>query len=126
MKKIKRNDRILIVLIVSIVFFSWIFLRESQVPTAESGLAVVTVDGKIYGRYPLKSDIKETIHVGDNYNVMEIQNGVINIKKATCPDQVCVKHRSISRNNESVVCLPNRFMITIQQGTDEEIDSTTY
>ena len=46
-----------------------------------------------------------------------IENGSVVMEWADCPDQLCVNHRSISRDGESIICLPNRVVVSIE-GTD--------
>ena len=46
----------------------------------------------------------------------------MNMPEASCPDQICVHHNKISRNKETIVCLPDRVVITIENGEDSGID----
>ena len=41
---------------------------------------------------------------------------------AECPDQICVKHRAIFREGESIICLPNEIVVTIRGGEEPEVD----
>ena len=41
---------------------------------------------------------------------------------ADCPDQICVSHRKISRDGESIICLPNQVVVTIQSSDSADID----
>lgn len=54
---------------------------------------------------------------------MQIQDGEAEITKASCPDKVCVRHRSVSRQGESLVCLPNKMVVEIKNGEDSGIDA---
>ena len=86
-------------------------------------MAVVTVDGVEYGRYPLSENHTETIHFEDgSYNRFAIQDGCVNMPEASCPDQICVHHSRISKNKETIVCLPDKVVITIENGEDSGID----
>ena len=31
--------------------------------------------------------------------------------RADCPDQLCVKQKAVSKNKESIICLPNKVVI---------------
>ena len=38
---------------------------------------------------------------------------------ASCPDGICAAHKPISREGESIVCLPHRVVITVRTVEDE-------
>ncbi len=44
---------------------------------------------------------------------IEISDGSARIKKSGCPEQICVKHKPISRSGEAVICAPEGVMIRI-------------
>lgn len=54
-----------------------------------------------------------------NYNIVEISGGSVSVTKASCKNQVCVRHGKISHTGESIVCLPNRLVVTIEGGGKE-------
>ena len=86
-------------------------------------ILLVAVDGVEYGRYPLSEDHTETIRFEDgSYNRFAIQDGYVSMQEASCPDQICVHHSRISRNKETIVCLPDKVVITIENGEDSGID----
>lgn len=74
----------------------------------------VTVDGVLYGTYSLAEDIQVDIN---ETNRLIIEDESIRMEWADCPDQVCVNHVSISRDGESIICLPNRVVVSIN-GTE--------
>ena len=41
-------------------------------------------------------------------NTVQIENGKVKMAAANCPDQICVHQKAISRNGESIICLPNK------------------
>ena len=55
-------------------------------------------------------------------NTVCVRPGSIAIVSASCPDQICVHHSRISRNKETIVCLPDKVVITIENGEDSGID----
>ncbi len=55
-------------------------------------------------------------------NIVCVRPGSIAIVSASCPDQICVHHSRISRNKETIVCLPDKVVITIENGEDSGID----
>ena len=41
---------------------------------------------------------------------------------ADCTDQICVNHRAVSREGESIICLPNQVVISVTDGEEAELD----
>lgn len=116
-KKIK-NDLLLItglLLGVSIIGAAFFFLR------GEGDTVKVTVDGQVYGSFPLSEDRTVEIRTGENeenVNLLVIRDGEAYVESATCPDGICADHKPISRDRESIVCLPHRVVITVYGETD--------
>lgn len=108
-----RNDIILIgaILLIAVVGLVYFFLFRGRGDTVK-----VTVDGKAYASYSLAEDRVEDIHTGESseqLNRLVIRNGKAFVETATCRDGICSSHRPIFRDGESIVCLPNRVVITI-------------
>ncbi len=121
--KIRKTDLYLIagLLLVAAILFAGI--RIYQKNNTKNAVAVVTVDGVEYGRYPLSEDHTETIRFEDgSYNRFAIQDGYVSMPEASCPDQICVHHSRIHQNKETIVCLPDKVVITIENGEDSGID----
>ena len=82
---------------------------------------VVSIDGNPYGTYDLNTD--QTVNINES-NQIRIQDRTVRMIEADCPDQICVNHLAISRDGESIICLPNKVVIAIEAGdTRNEIDS---
>ncbi len=45
---------------------------------------------------------------------VRVFEGKIAITESSCPDKVCVKTGEISKKGESIVCVPNGIIITIE------------
>ena len=115
-----RNDIILIgfLLLIATIGILYLFIFRSKGDTVK-----VTVDGKIYGTYSLNDDITEDIYSGKNneyHNRLVIDDGKAYIETATCPDGICVDHAPIFRDGESIVCLPQRVVITVITNNDSD------
>lgn len=117
-----RNDVLFIavlLLLVSLAGAAFFFLR------GEGDTVTVSVDGKHYGTYPLHTDLTLSIRTGDagdQENVLVIRDGKAYVESATCPDGICAAHKPISREGESIVCLPHRVVITVHTSEGEEPD----
>lgn len=76
----------------------------------------VTVGGEPFGAYSLKQDGEFDIA---GLCTLKIENGEARVVSAVCRNQICVKHRPISRAGESTVCLPSRVTFRITgEGAD--------
>jgi len=110
----------LIIAVVVYLFVQFIYGKE--------GVYVqVTVNGEVYGEYSLNQDIRMCIDDGqtDGFNVFVIKDGKVSVTEADCPDKLCVKQRAISKNGESIVCLPHKLVISVTGGEEAEYDGFT-
>ena len=84
----------------------------------------VTVDGKIYGTYPLDKDEEISIQKdGKTTNLLVIRDGKADVTEADCPDKLCVHQKAISKTNETIVCLPNKVVVQVIGAGESELDS---
>ncbi|RKM61196.1 NusG domain II-containing protein [Butyrivibrio sp. CB08] len=124
----KKNDIILIAITLVVALACFIGTRIWQKSnTDEDAVAVVTIDGDIYGEFPLSEDIVERIEFPDgSFNVLTVSEGYADVTEASCPDQICVHHNHIRYSGESIVCLPNKLVVEVKGGEDNGIDGSTY
>ena len=47
------------------------------------------------------------------------------MEEADCPDLLCVHQKAISKEGESIICLPNKVVVTIRGGEETELDAVT-
>lgn len=124
LKQMKKNDMILAAALVALACVAFGGMAFYSRLTTKEPEAVVSLDGKEQGRYPLSENTMVEIRQEDgSYNILQIQDGEAEITKASCPDKVCVRHRSVSRQGESLVCLPNKMVVEIKNGEDSGIDA---
>ena len=94
-------------------------------PRVENGSVVeVRVRGKVTATYPLSSNIEKTITTEDGAsNTFCIKDHKVTMKTASCPDQICVRTKGISKTGESIVCLPHQVVLAITSSdTVPELD----
>ena len=75
---------------------------------------VVTCGGEIFGTYPLSEDREITVEHSGHINKIIIKDGAVQMAEASCHNQICVNQGAISRDNETIVCLPNRVVVRIE------------
>lgn len=117
----KKNDFVLIglVLLTAIAVMSYQYLKKD--PGNQS--IQITVDGQNYGTYNLEEN--QTIDINGT-NTLEIQDGEADMSHAECPDKLCVNQKAISRDGESIICLPNKVVVTVEGGEARELDGVTH
>lgn len=109
-----RNDLIFIgVLLTALVLIGLAFFLLR----AEGDRVVVTVNGEEFGVYALSEETVVDIRTGENgeqLNRLVVRNGEAVVETATCPDGICAAHKPISRDGESIVCLPHKVVVTVE------------
>ena len=89
---------------------SWWSLTENSAGEK----AVVTVDSRLYGTYPLSEDqTVEIIQENGHHNDITIKDGQVSMSYSTCRNQVCVNTGASSQTKDAIVCLPNRVVVEI-------------
>lgn len=115
-----RNDIILIIVLVCLALGAWALIKLTQ---KSGSYAVVSIDGIETARYPLNEDIETTIVSADGHiNTLVIREGMASVTDADCPDKLCVKHKAISMNGETIVCLPHKLVVCIISGEAADHD----
>ena len=118
-KRKRKNDIIFISVLLSAVILMgacFFFIRP------EGELVKVTVDKELFGEYPLLEDITVEIRSGDGLNILVIKDGKAYVSEASCPDGICSAHKPISREGESIICLPNKVVVTVVSSDTEGPD----
>ncbi len=105
----KKRD---IILIVSVLVFAVLLFGTVRLTQSKGDEAVVYLNNEEYARLPLDKDTELIIN---NTNTLVIFDGKAYIRDASCPDKVCINMGSISNNTETIVCLPNKIVITIER-----------
>lgn len=124
LKSMKKNDLILAAALIAAAFVMFGGVSLYSRFTTREPEAVVYLDGKEWGRYVLSEDTQAEIRQeGERYNILRIRDGKADITQASCPDKICVDHRPVSRRGESLVCLPNRVTVEIENGKEPEVDA---
>lgn len=87
---------------------------------SEGDTVTVTVDGKLFGSYPLNTEAKIDIC---GKNILTIENGEAYMSWADCPDKLCIHQGKITNGAKSIVCLPNRVVVTLS--TESQLDAVS-
>ena len=126
-KEKKRNDFFLILILLAL---GSILLFVQLVASKDGTKVIVMQDGETMYEFliteNLYGDNALRIATPNGVNVLEIKNGDASVIEADCPDGLCVKQKSISKQGESIICIPHKLVITVESDEKSEIDSFAY
>lgn len=125
LQKPVRNDIILITILLgsAILFLACYYLFFHK----DGAFIQITTDGKVYKTLPLNEDTTITISGFNNgSNTLQIKNGYASVINADCPDKLCQKQKKIHYKGESIVCLPNKVVISVISKEEPGLDGITY
>jgi hypothetical protein len=86
-----------------------------------TSVLVTDSDGRQYN-YPLNEDATHVIETSLGTNVIEIEDGSVHVEEASCPNLNCVHQGAISHAGQTIVCLPNELVVTIDGRENDDPD----
>lgn len=118
----KKTDVILIVTIITLAVSIFLVQRVFLMKAGE--YVQVSIDGIVTDTYNLAEDRTVEIegHAHLN-NVLQIKDGKAKMIDAGCKDKLCVHQKEISKTGEAIICLPNRVVVEIIGGKEQEVDA---
>lgn len=113
MKRMKKADFFLIggILLAGCLAALCLFLFSEK-----GDYVQVRVSGEVIASYPLSQNAEYEIKGTNGKNILVIRDGEAWIEDASCPDKLCKKQGHISKNGQSVICLPNQITVEIVSG----------
>ena len=123
MKKwIRKQDVILIISllligIIALVIWHFVYSVDGKYVTIEQR-------DNLIGIYPLNVDKEiEIEHRGEVVNKIVIEDGYCYMEEAECPDHLCIKQGKVNKSGQTIVCLPNRVVVTVVDSDSSDYDS---
>ncbi len=120
MLKRVRGDIILILVLITASVLLFVLKDNGK----DGKLLKVSVNGREICTLSLDEDTEYEIQGFISKNILIIENGGARMKEAGCPDKLCVKQGEISKAGESIICLPNRIIVSVEGGEESGIDAT--
>lgn len=121
-KWLKKRD---IILIISLLFIGIIALVIWHFIYSDDG-KYVTIEqrNELIGTYPMNVDKEiEIEHRGKVVNKIIIKDGYCYMEEAECPDHLCIKQGKVNKSGQTIVCLPNRVVVTVVDSDSSDYDS---
>ncbi|MCP1101114.1 hypothetical protein M2454_000497 [Aequitasia blattaphilus] len=120
-RKFNRYD--VYVIFLSLLICGVFFMVIMNIQKKEADKVVIKVDGEVQGVYNLEEEQK--IEINGGKNILQIKDKKAKMISGDCPDQICVQHKEIGKNRESIICLPNKIVVEIQGKDEGELDAIT-
>lgn len=114
---LKRYDKLIIFVVLGIAMM--LSIAFHFVLGNEGDEMWIVIDGQRYGSYSLQTNQTIRVDNENGCNEIVIESGQVYMKYADCPDQYCVEHKSISKMNETIVCLPHKLVVEIHLKRNE-------
>ena len=118
--RLRRADIVLAAAVLSAAALSAVLLW--RLPPA-GRTVTVQQSGQTVAVLPRDKDTDYSVTgAGGASNTVRIRGGQVSMCAATCPDGLCVRHRAVSRAGESIICLPNRVIVTVDGAADVDAE----
>lgn len=78
-------------------------------------IVTVTYEGKIFGEYSLNKNKTVKIETDRGVNTLVIEKGEAYFTDSDCPDKTCQKSGKISKEGETIVCLPHKIIAEVKK-----------
>ena len=119
----KLGDKILIGLIILAIFSYFIYNYFDNKASGEL-IVIIKQNGKVIKQFKITDtmEYQETFKWQGHSNTIKIKNNTVSIIESDCKDKLCIKQGEISRQGESIICLPNRFVVEIKSAKDLGVD----
>lgn len=119
--KFRKSDYLLISALLLVALFAFAVVHILQ--GGDAGYVEIMVDGKIEKTFSLEENQSYVVDNQYGRNVITIENGKVYVEDADCPDKLCVKQGTISKNGQSLICLPHKLIVKIVSDTEDEVDA---
>lgn len=135
----KRDISLIAVFLLIFILFFFIFNNKADV---KSSKALVVYENQVLAEIELskdneycfgisKKDFKPEFYERKDfkteaysaYNIIQVEQGRVRVKEASCPDKLCAQMQPISREEEMIVCLPHKFYIKLSGQKEGGLDA---
>lgn len=109
------GDGFIILFALGAALISW-----SLLDTRQANRVLAFQNGSTVGRWEF-SRHPDTVSLGKTMRIRISSDGV-RVLSADCPRQLCVRHSQIRHPGQSIVCVPNRIVISLEK-PETELDA---
>lgn len=129
MRALKIGDKIVIAALLLICVLSTVGVLA--VDRGDNKRIVIEVDGEKVKEIALSSTSADKIYefnFKDNVGYIEVKDGSVRMHemdKEICPEGICSDTGWISKGYETIVCMPNKIVVSFVNSTDDLLDDVS-
>ena len=117
-KGIKKADVLVALFLIMVSSALMIFQSKSVAEKVH-----IEVNGNLYACYDLKNDREVVIETDFGRNVICIENSKVFVTDSSCNDKLEIHAGCIEKTGQSLVCLPNRLVITLKGEVSTDVNT---
>lgn len=123
-----KKDMIFVAAVLAAAVILWLsfWITDRKKEETEIGMLEITIDGELYGVFPLDEDTEMVVRSSYGNNTVVIEQGRACVREADCPDKICVGMQEIACDGEIICCLPHRLFLTVKSGDTGSYDAIAY
>lgn len=127
MVSLKIFDKIIIVTLIAISILPAGIIMLKNKNNSNNNI-VIKVDNKMIKQIPITKVNSSKIYdfkFKNNIGYIEVNNGrvrMLEMDKKICPNAVCSDTGWISKSYQTIICLPNSIIVTLEKNQNDEID----
>ena len=121
--KVKTRKKELIAVLILVIVALLLFVCIRFFVEDKGKFVKVYVNNKLSKTFDLNLDTEYLIDTKNGYNLLIIKDGKVKVADADCPNKICMEKGTISKNDESIICLPHNVVITVESNEEKDMDA---
>jgi len=131
LREMTKLDKILIIFLLASSLNGLMFISVLNTDISKKDI-VIKVENKTIKRISIDKNTDNktfSFQFGNNTGYIEVKNGAVKMQempKSICPEKICSDTGWISKKYQTIVCLPNKIVVSLEQGQEEDIDTLSF
>ena len=117
-----KKQNVIFIIILLIASFAMLFFVIMGKQRQKGDKVLIYVNGTLVQEVSLEVEAEIVIHGNPGDNVLVIRDRKDYMKEASCENHVCIQQGEVSRNGETIICMPNQIIVEVS-AEKQEIDA---
>ena len=117
-----KKQNVIFIIILLIASFTMLFFIIMGKQRQKGDKVLIYVNGTLVQEVSLEVEAEIVIHGSPGDNVLVIRDRKAYMKEASCENHVCIQQGEVSRNGETIICMPNQIIVEVS-AEKQEIDA---